>query len=46
VQVIGLVALARRAGVHELAHQPVIMIDDELLTEAVQCFLDALMASE
>jgi Arc/MetJ family transcription regulator len=31
---------------HELVHQLAIMIDDELLTEAVQCFLDALMASE
>jgi hypothetical protein len=38
--------LACQAGMHELVHQPTIMINDELLTEAVQCFPDALMASE
>jgi glycerol dehydrogenase-like iron-containing ADH family enzyme len=36
-----LVALTRGAGADEVAHQPTIMVDDEVLAEALQRLLNA-----
>lgn len=40
-----LVALARQAGAHELSDKPLVMLDDEILAEALKSFLHTFVAS-